>query len=122
MLLPLLLQADMFLPNPLGALFAGTSRTVQPAKAAAELARLKFSFLSRLYPGEIITSATTTVAVYSGVETIPTLILDGAPEVLGTLVIQRVRGGTSGVTYLLTCTAATQLGGAPYTYSYLLVQ
>lgn len=69
------------------------------------------------YPSVLaaITSATVTVQLLAGTDATPDDLLDGAPQISGTSVYQRVKAGVSGCTYKLRCTA-TDAGAADETY------
>ena len=62
-----------------------------------------------------ITSATVTVQLLAGTDAMPNDLLDGAPQISGTSVYQRVKAGASGCTYKLRCTA-TDSGAGNETY------
>lgn len=48
-------------------------------------------------------SAVVTIAVWRGADADPTIVLDGAPAIVGTKVYQRVTGGVHDTDYKLTC-------------------
>ena len=79
-------------------------------KAVAETQTLVFDFASILAPGESISSASTSAAVYSGVDGSPAAIISGGSSISGTKISQKVTGGVAGVVYKLTCLAATTGG------------
>ena len=58
-----------------------------------------------------ITSATVTVQLLAGTDSTPEDLLDGAAQISGTSVYQRVKAGVSGCTYKLRCTAANSGAG-----------
>ena len=62
-----------------------------------------------------ITSASCTVELLAGTDATPDDLLDGAPQISGTSVYQRVKAGVSGCTYKLRCTA-TDSGAWNETY------
>ena len=78
-------------------------------KAVAETQTLVFDFASILAPGESISSASTSAAVYSGIDSAPAAIISGGGAISGSKVSQKITGGVEGVVYLLTCTAYTTL-------------
>lgn len=59
---------------------------------------------------ETISSASWTVAVLSGAETIPTLMTSGGSTISGMVVSQMFTGGTAGIWYIVECTIVTSLG------------
>lgn len=78
-------------------------------KVAAESIVLTFSFQKLLGPGETIKEISSVVlSIYSGGET-AVEVLDGDPEITedGLSVLQRVSGGTPGVTYQIRTTVVT---------------
>jgi hypothetical protein len=102
MLLPLLMQVGMF-TNFTAKLTAGVSRWVRFIKRVGETQRIPFDFLSRLVYPDLVSTGTSTIALYDGVETAPTLTLVGGVVVNQTTASQLITGGSPGCTYLLTC-------------------
>ncbi len=92
-----------------------------PPKAAGEIVREEFDFLSLLSVGETLSSATCTVTVYSGVDASPSSLLSGIAVISGTKVRQLVQGGEVGVTYALVCEALTSLSETLQLSAYLVV-
>lgn len=67
-------------------------------------ARFAVAFrFGRLLDG--VDSATLAIEAMAGADAAPAAVLDGAPQISGADVFQRVRDGVSGVNYLITCTA-----------------
>lgn len=54
---------------------------------------------------DAVDSASLTIEAVSGTDADPGDVFDGAPQITGADVYQRVRDGVSGVNYLITCTA-----------------
>lgn len=52
-----------------------------------------------------ITGATCTVSLLAGTDTTPSALLDGAAQISGTSVYQRIQSGEAGCTYKLRCEA-----------------
>lgn len=73
---------------------------------------IEFQYTSVL---SAITSATVTVQLLAGTDATPDDLLDGAPQISGTSVYQRIKAGVAGCTYKLRCTA-TDSGAAGETY------
>lgn len=78
------------------------TQTLTP-KDPAESFAVSFDF-SRLL--ETVTAANVTAAIASGKTGAPEAILNGAAQVIGTQVLQRVSGGQVGSDYLLRCEAS----------------
>lgn len=86
-------------------------KSLEP-KDAAEKYAIEFQFGNVL---AAITSASCTVELLAGTDAAPDDLLDGAPQISGTSVYQRVKAGVSGCTYKLRCTA-TDAGTGDETY------
>ena len=71
--------------------------------------------------GETIVSASWTVAILSGAETIPTLVTSGGSTISGMLVSQILTGGTAGIWYIVECTIITSLGQRITKFDHVLV-
>ena len=76
-------------------------KSLEP-KDVGERYAIEFQYSSVL---SAITSATVTVQLLAGTDATPDDLLDGAPQISGTSVYQRVKAGVSGCTYKLRCTA-----------------
>ena len=72
------------------------------AKDPAEEFAVAFDFSSEL---SAITSATVTVITQRGTDETPSAVLNGDPQINGTTVRQRIRGGLHKVTYKFRCEA-----------------
>lgn len=86
------------------------NRVELPNKIAAEVKNVTFDFTSLLASGETISTQVVTAAVYSGTDAAPSAIISGAASASGSVVTQKITGGTTGVIYELTCTITTSLG------------
>jgi hypothetical protein len=82
-------------------------KSLEP-KDAAEKYAVEFQFDRVL---AAITSASCTVELLAGTDAAPDDLLDGAAQISGTSVYQRVKAGVSGCTYKLRCTAANSGAG-----------
>lgn len=81
--------------------------TVWTAKDPEERFWLTFDFSAALDAGETIASNTVAISVRSGSDATPTAVLDGAPSLSGASILQRVKDGVDGASYLLRCAATT---------------
>lgn len=97
-------------------------RSIFDAKISTANSRVVFTFTDQLALGETISSGTTTAAVYSGTDSSPSSLISGSGTVSGGQVTQTLTGGTVGVTYLITCTAATSLSRTIKQDGYLTVK
>jgi hypothetical protein len=95
------------------------SHQVQPLMTVSESITLWFDFISKLVPGDRISTATFGVTVYSGIDPNPSNILVGVPSVIGTRVSQAFSGGVAGVIYLVTCRITSIAGATPALTSYV---
>ena len=86
-------------------------KSLEP-KDAGERYAIEFQYSATM---SAITSATVTVQILAGTDATPNDLLDGAPQISGTSVYQRVKAGVSGCTYKLRCTA-TDSGAGNETY------
>lgn len=71
--------------------------------------------------GETILSASWTVAVLSGAETIPTLVTSGGSTISGMIVSQMFTGGTAGIWYIIECKINTSLTQGLTKFDHVLV-
>ena len=71
-----------------------------------------FGFGSSLRPGEALVegSVQVTCRTYRGTDAAPQAMLDGAWQLDGSQVLQRIVGRTAGCVYLLECAVVTSLG------------
>jgi hypothetical protein len=124
MLLPLLMQVNMFTPAapPIGTRTGGLSRMVLPSKAAGDTVRVKFDFLSKLTAGNYLTSVTFNITIYTGDEIVPTLSTVGSPTLTTHSASQLFTGGNLSCVYLIECVATTNLDSHPYLVAYQAVR
>lgn len=82
-------------------------QSLPAAKSATETLGLEFDFEGMLAVGETLLSSVCDAVVWSGEDSTPSTILYGSPTTTDSSARQLVTGGVEGVTYLVTCTAAT---------------
>ena len=70
-------------------------------KATTETIPISVTFADRLQYGEIITSASVSVVVLSGIDPNPSAMLSGATSYTNTVLTQVITGGVAGVIYAL---------------------
>lgn len=80
-----------------------------PSKPLSETVNLSVDFISRLASGELISSASVAATLYSGTDTVPGALVNGAASISGSQVIQSITGGVLGNIYELAYTAVTTL-------------
>ena len=90
------------------------SIVIFPSKSQAEDISLPFNFLDQLAFGEVVTGATVTVVVYSGIDSNPDDIIGGAPVVTSPNVSILIVDGVVGVIYTVVCTV---VGSDDHVYS-----
>lgn len=83
------------------------SRITLEGKLAGETELVVFDFTSKMVVGTTISTKTTTCSVYSGTDSSPSSVINGAATSSGQKVTQSVTGGVLGVVYLLVCTITT---------------
>lgn len=98
------------------------SRVIFNSKFPGETETVTFNFLSRLGVAETISSALVIVSVSSGVDSSPSLLLNGLASIASPLVNQSVKGGVLGVIYSLLCQATTSTGQVLQLSAFLAVQ
>lgn len=76
-------------------------------KSAQEIEVFTFDYYNLLSIGETLVSAAVSVTVSTGTDANPSAMLDGAPQIQGSQVLQLLQGGLSGVTYNLNCLVTT---------------
>ena len=96
-------------------------RTIFDAKYQGATQTLTFDFTSALGASETISTASTSAATFSGTDASASAIISGAATISGKTVTQKVTGGTSGVTYNLTCQILTSLSQVLQMQGYLAV-
>ena len=72
------------------------------SKDPAEKFAVSFDFSSEM---SAITSATVTIETMRGTDETPSDVLDGAPQISGTTVLQRIKDGEHKATYKFRCEA-----------------
>lgn len=82
------------------------TQTLQQKLTVEELT-LEFDMLSRLANGESVVGAVVSSSVYSGVDPLPSAMIDGAPTISNNVVSQQVKGGLPGVIYTISCSVRT---------------
>lgn len=90
-------------------------------KTSAETKVYSFDFADYLAEGETIDSAEVTLEVYSGEDSDPAAMLNGAAAIDGSSVLQSLQLGTEGVLYEATCEAETSEGQTLTLSGYLAV-
>lgn len=78
-------------------------------KLTTENELFSFNYSPILATGETISTATCVVQVKDGSDSNPSAIMVGVPAISGAVVVQRITGGLSGVTYRLEMTVTTSL-------------
>lgn len=78
-----------------------------PPKITGSTQHVTLDFLSLLSTGATLSSATVTAAVWSGTDSNPSALVNGAATVSGTTATQSLAGGVAGTIYKLTWTATT---------------
>ena len=92
-----------------------------PSKPLSEVVSLAVDFISRLASGEVINSGSVVASLYTGTDTNPSEILDGATSVQGSQLVQSVGAGVLGNIYELAYTAVTSLNQRLVITGYLAV-
>jgi len=77
------------------------------SKLVSEEVSMEFDMLSRLKVGESVVTAIVTSSTYSGEDGSPSLMIDGEPTISNNVVTQRVKGGTAGCIYVISCSIRT---------------
>lgn len=90
------------------------SLLVLPAKSQAEDIPVTFNFLDQLVFGEVITGATITAVVYSGLDPNPSAIIADVPVIATPLVTVPIQNGVVGVIYTIVCTV---VGSGTHVYT-----
>jgi hypothetical protein len=86
-------------------------RVILPNKYVAEAMPVFFDFTSQLSQGDAISGTpTVTCTPYMGTDGAAAGMPVGATVVSGNIVRQKLQQGVAGVTYTVTCTAATTIG------------
>jgi len=82
-------------------------RTVLAPKLLSDTRTYPFDFSSLLGSGESVSSATVVASVYSGTDSSPSSIINGASTIASPIVSQSITGGVLGTIYELKCKAIT---------------
>lgn len=82
-------------------------QAIFPAKLSTETHLITFDFSNDLPAGVTISTQAVTSILYSGVDASPSSVISGVASDTAQIVTQKVTGGVSGATYLLTCTITT---------------
>jgi len=104
-----------------GALGVSGGRVVLKSKKVGETLGFSVDFISSLAPEEIISSASVTASVYSGVDPNPQFIVLSTPTITGSVVSQGITGGVLGTIYELLYKAITSLNQAIEISAFLAV-
>jgi hypothetical protein len=97
------------------------ARVVLEAKWAVDTRQITFDFISQMVTGEVLLSATNSLAVYSGVDLVNSLSFSGPVSITRTQVVQLITGGVVGCTYKLNCRGLTTLGRQTFLNAFLVV-
>lgn len=88
-----------------------SGRVVQPAKKVSESKGYAFDFVGQLRNGDTVSTGTTTMTVYSGVDASPISMVSGSVTVSAqSICTQILVGGVAGVIYVMKMQAVTALG------------
>jgi hypothetical protein len=88
------------------------SEQTLPGKYAAEKITVTFDFADELPAGDSLASAFVTCTLLADFDAAPSARLDGAAQISGGVVLQRIQGGTPGARYVLQCNATLSVSGA----------
>lgn len=83
------------------------TKAIFDAKRAGETRLLTFDFGSMLAASETLSTYSTAATVYTGTDASPSAVISGSASVSGSVVSQKVTGGTAGNIYNLICTVTT---------------
>lgn len=97
-------------------------RTVQQPKRQGEVKLYSWDFSSLLATSETISSQSVSASVYSGTDSSPSLIINGAATVSGNIVSQSITAGVVGVVYQLKCQITTSLSQTLQLVSFLVIE
>lgn len=96
-------------------------RTIFDVKTTASSRKVSFEFGQDLATGETISSASVTATVHSGTDASPSSVVSGSATISGSKVTQLITAGTLGVTYVLSCSAATSASQTLVQQGYLTI-
>jgi len=83
------------------------TKAIFEGKRAGETRLLAFDFGSLLAASETISTQTVAATVYTGTDASPSGVISGSATASGSVVSQKVTGGTAGNIYNLICTVTT---------------
>ena len=86
------------------------TKAIFEGKRAGETRLLAFDFGSLLAAGETVSTQTVAATVYTGTDASPSGVISGSATASGSVVSQKVTGGTAGNIYNLICTITTSAG------------
>lgn len=92
-----------------------------PTKLVGETKNYYFDFISVLAIGETISTQSVVMSVFSGTDASPASMLSGSASASGTIVTQKLTGGTLGVMYQALCTITTSAGQTLQLAGYVVV-
>lgn len=100
----------------------GTStRIIIPPKPVGETITITFDFTSLLAASETLSTATMSIAVYSGTDSNPSAVLSGSASAGNGLVTQKVTAGVEGVIYKLKASVTTSASQTLVLSTYLAI-
>jgi len=98
------------------------NRVIFLPKRQGETSNYEFDFLSSLAISEAISTQSVAASVFTGVDASPSSIISGSASASGSIVTQKITGGTVGVVYTLVCTITTSAGQTLQLAAYLYVE
>ncbi len=92
-----------------------------PLKTTLSILPIYCQFESQLADGEHITDVITDMSVSSGIDPLPSAMLDGSPSIAQDIALQVVAGGVAGVMYLLSFNVTTNFSNRLVMSTYIAV-
>lgn len=86
------------------------TKAIFEGKRAGETRLLAFDFAPLLASGETLSTQSVAATVYTGTDASPSGVISGSATASGSVVSQKVAGGTAGNIYNLICTVTTSTG------------
>lgn len=86
------------------------TKAIFEGKRAGETRLLAFDFASLLAASETVSTQSVAATVYTGTDASPSAVISGSATASGSVVSQKVTGGTAGNIYNLICTITTSAG------------
>lgn len=86
------------------------AKTIFDGKRAGEIRTLTFDFGAQLAAAEAISTQSVAATVWTGTDASPSAVISGSASLSGSVVSQKVTGGTAGNIYNLICTVTTSAG------------